>query len=357
MVERRSREGWLAGLILTVGGILLTLAGIQGPAVWAGLIWSVLNGAALAVEAFRKKREWQYLLLILNLIIAGSWVALGEVIEITALPFFFFMPLWVPLYLGRRKTVVLGLIMAFGLMVLWGLQGGLAFNLHKVYLGCGWLLLGVFFYLAWNKVAGEAARVPSLMAEIERWRREYDLTRSILATVEQLALTDDLTGLFNFRYFEQSLERLLNSYHALNHLALVMLDVDHFKEINDQCGHLVGNRVLKELATILKEHTREQDIVTRFGGEEFAIILPGTGYQGAMQVAERIRRAVAGYHFNEDGKTVRLTVSAGIVVWPEDGTNKEELVARADFALYRAKIMGRNSVCPYRQVKEETGGG
>lgn len=267
------------------------------------------------------------------------------------------MPLWVLFYLGRRKNVIFGLLTAFGLMLLWDLQGSRTFNLHKAYLWCGWLLLGVFFYLAWSKVAGEAARVPSLMAEIERWRREYDFTRSLLTTVERLALTDDLTGLFNFRYFGQRLEQLLNPHHALNHVALVMLDVDHFKDINDQCGHLVGNQVLKELATILKKHTREQDIVTRFGGEEFAIILPGTGYQGAVEVAERIRRAVAGYQFNEGGKTLRLTISAGIVVWPEDGTNKEELVARADFALYRAKIMGRNNVCSYRQVKTGTEGG
>jgi hypothetical protein len=89
MVERRSREGWVAGLILTVGGILLTLAGTGGPAVWAGLIWSILNGAALAVEAFRQKKAWQYLLLFLNVIIAGSWVVFGEVGMITALPFFF----------------------------------------------------------------------------------------------------------------------------------------------------------------------------------------------------------------------------------------------------------------------------
>ncbi|GEA17920.1 MAG: hypothetical protein PWR22_1605 [Moorella sp. (in: firmicutes)] len=355
MDEGRSREGWLAGLTLTVGGVLLTLAGPPGPAVWWGLSWSIINGLVLVTGTFFRSRQGQFFLLGVNLVLAGSWLFAGGGAGTPLFPFLLLLPLLVPLYLGQKQVVVAGLVMVLFLGLYWYIKAGLPLNSHSLALWGGWITLAGFCFFAWLKILDEAFKVSSLQAEVDHWHREYKRSLSQLAAVELMAVTDDLTGLFNYRYFEQSLERLLSPQQQLRSLAVLMIDIDHFKEINDSFGHLVGNRVLVELAAILKEHTREQDIVTRFGGEEFAIILPGTDYRGALQVAERIRRAIAEHSFNKAGAPVRLTVSTGIAIWPEDGLNKEELVARADLALYQAKTTGRNSVYPYRMLKAEAG--
>ncbi|KYH31440.1 GGDEF domain-containing protein [Neomoorella mulderi] len=355
MDEGRSREGWVAGLTLAAGGVFLTLAGPPGPAVWWGLSWSIINGLVLVTRTFFRSRRGQFFLLGVNLVLAGSWLFVGGGPGTSFFPFLLLLPLLVPLYLGQKQVVAAGLVMVLFLGLCWYIKAGLPLNSHSLALWGGWIALAGFCFRAWLKILTEALKVSSLQAEVDHWRREYKRSRSQLAAVELMAVTDGLTGVFNYRYFEQSLERLLSPQHQLRSLAVLMVDIDHFKEINDSYGHLVGNRVLTEIAAILKEHTREQDVVTRFGGEEFAIILPGTDYRGALQVAERIRRAVAEHTFNRGGPPVHLTISTGMAVWPEDGVHKEELVSRADLALYQAKTTGRNSVCPYRLLKADSG--
>jgi len=164
--------------------------------------------------------------------------------------------------------------------------------------------------------------------------------------VQEMSITDSLTEVSTRRYFmERATEEIRRSMrHKLN-LSFLMLDLDHFKERNDKFGHLVGDVVLKEVASILKSNLREIDIIGRYGGEEFAIVLIGTGREGAFQVAERIRENIEGAVFKAYDEVVSVTVSAGISVFPDDGVDMESLIESADKALYKAKESGRNKVC------------
>ena len=125
---------------------------------------------------------------------------------------------------------------------------------------------------------------------------------------------------------------------------MMFLDLDHFKETNDKFGHLVGDVVLKETAAVLKDTLREIDIIGRYGGEEFSIVLTGIGRDGALQVAERIRQNVESAVFKAYDEVVSTTVSIGISIFPDDGADTLNLIESADRALYRAKETGRNKV-------------
>ncbi|HVR70067.1 MAG TPA: diguanylate cyclase [Vicinamibacteria bacterium] len=158
------------------------------------------------------------------------------------------------------------------------------------------------------------------------------------------AATDALTGLYNHGFFLQALRREI--LRARRHdllLSLVMVDLDDFKNINDTRGHLEGDRVLVRAAALLGESLREIDIAARYGGEEFAIILPETSRTGAAVVADRIRRRVAA-DFGRRRSGPAVTLSAGVAGYPEDAGTAEELIRRADEALYRAKADGKNRV-------------
>jgi diguanylate cyclase (GGDEF)-like protein len=158
------------------------------------------------------------------------------------------------------------------------------------------------------------------------------------------AVTDPLTGLYNRGFFLQALKRevLRARRHDLL-LSLVMVDLDDFKRINDTRGHLEGDRVLMKAATLIGESLREIDIAARYGGEEFAIILPETSRTGAAVVADRIRRRTAS-DFGRRRTAPPVTLSAGVAGYPEDAGTAEELIRRADEALYRAKADGKNRV-------------
>ncbi len=131
----------------------------------------------------------------------------------------------------------------------------------------------------------------------------------------------------------------------------MMIDADHFKMINDQYGHLTGDQVLHEIGQIIKENVREIDIVGRYGGEEFCVVLPDTDLDGSRVVAERIRRCASNKHIRAYDNTIRISLSAGISIFPTDGKALEELVDKADWALYRAKSQGRNCVVAFGAYK------
>jgi diguanylate cyclase (GGDEF)-like protein len=128
-------------------------------------------------------------------------------------------------------------------------------------------------------------------------------------------------------------------------LAVLMMDLDHFKSVNDTHGHLMGSHVLSEVGRLIARSIRGADVAARYGGEEFVAYLPETDGAGAVQVAERIRMSVETTEFALDGQTARTTISVGIALFPAHGHNLKELVSRADRALYRAKEEGRNRVC------------
>jgi diguanylate cyclase (GGDEF)-like protein len=165
--------------------------------------------------------------------------------------------------------------------------------------------------------------------------------------LEKLATTDGLTGLPNHRIFQEVLDRkLASSARFGNKLSIVFCDLDHFKSVNDVYGHPVGDLVLKRLSSILKkEVARDTDLPARYGGEEFAIICEGTDTEGAVNLAERIRRDIEEEIFHTDQGTFKVTISMGIATYPVHARKKEELIEQADTALYAAKEGGRNRIC------------
>ncbi|HPI78424.1 MAG TPA: GGDEF domain-containing protein [bacterium] len=172
----------------------------------------------------------------------------------------------------------------------------------------------------------------------------------------QLAITDTLTGLFNRRYFDNRLEREMERARERGTtLALLMLDLDHFKRINDTHGHPAGDQVLRELADRMLEGREDGRIVCRVGGEEFAILLPGIEFAEAESKAETIRDASGSrpYVFDADCRqiTQTITISIGVAVFPKDGDNPEALVNKADQALYLAKALGRNRVVSHSAAR------
>jgi diguanylate cyclase (GGDEF)-like protein len=164
--------------------------------------------------------------------------------------------------------------------------------------------------------------------------------------VEVLSVTDSITEVSTRRYFlERFLEETRRSMRHKTNFSLLMLDLDHFKETNDRFGHLVGDVILKEVARILKSNLREIDIIGRYGGEEFAIVLAGTPRSSGHQVAERIRENIERAIFKAYDEVVSTTVSIGVSVFPDDGPDIDSLIEAADKALYKAKETGRNRVC------------
>ena len=170
-----------------------------------------------------------------------------------------------------------------------------------------------------------------------------DLERA-LAEQERLAVTDGLTGLYNRRFVEEMLRlETARAQRTGERLGLIVVDVDHFKSVNDAHGHQAGDEVLQAIAERLVSAVRRPDVVGRYGGEEFVVILPGAGPEVLLELAERCRRAVAGHAFPlRDGAPLPITVSLGVAGLPEHAITARELVRTADRALYLAKAAGRN---------------
>lgn len=162
----------------------------------------------------------------------------------------------------------------------------------------------------------------------------------------ELSLTDELTGIYNRRHFVSVLSREMQQFARLKaDLALLIIDIDHFKRINDTLGHQAGDAVLRELSARISEQIRDFDYFFRIGGEEFALIMPNTGLAEASLVAERLRLAIASREFSVDGKLVPVSISVGLAPAVSDTVDPESLFRAADTLLYRAKNEGRNRVC------------
>ena len=164
--------------------------------------------------------------------------------------------------------------------------------------------------------------------------------------IYRLTIVDGLTQVHNKRYLFEALEReLIRGRRHNRHLAVLMLDIDHFKRINDLHGHLAGDYVLKELARLVQSRIRRDEVFARYGGEEFCIILPETMLDGAVELAERLRVQIEENLFVFQQDKIRVTMSIGGAVLTEDDRNAGELLKRADDKLYEAKNSGRNRVC------------
>ncbi len=187
--------------------------------------------------------------------------------------------------------------------------------------------------LAEDQLREANARLQAHMAEIE----------ALQGKLQEQATRDSLTGLFNRRYLEETLQReIAQALRSGGPLGIVMIDIDHFKELNDAYGHRAGDTALQALGQLLAANTRSSDVACRYGGEEFVLALPGATLEAARERAEHLRRAVEAMRVPYGGATLSLTICAGIAAYPTHGGRADEVLDQADQALYQAKNGGRN---------------
>jgi len=187
-----------------------------------------------------------------------------------------------------------------------------------------------------------------------RTKQAHDRIRKLHITLEQMVVSDPLTGLHNRRYLmDRMLQEMQRSDRHGEPLALAMIDLDAFKPINDQFGHVLGDKVLRAVGSAISKSVRVSDIAARYGGDEFAVILPQTPAEGAMRVCERLLRNISEIVLqDETGRTFRITASLGLAYYPADDVETpEDLVHSADGALYGAKRSGKNRYTAARPVQ------
>lgn len=162
--------------------------------------------------------------------------------------------------------------------------------------------------------------------------------------VKQLAYLDGLTGIFNRRFFEMRImEEIERARRYKSGMAVIMADIDEFKRLNDEFGHVLGDEVLRQVSSVFHQQLRKVDVVCRYGGEEFGLLLTQVNAEQAEAVADKLRKTIAAWQFPGVPRTV--TISAGVAMFPEHGTTRDKLVRAADTALYAAKQAGRNRIC------------
>lgn len=208
--------------------------------------------------------------------------------------------------------------------------------------------------------AGEVARLRAARPLVGAYLREAApvlQAKALMASLRESSLNDALTGLRNRRFLEEYSPTLVaQSRRRQRPMTLMMLDLDYFKTVNDTHGHDVGDQILRELAGILRTHLRESDLVLRYGGEEFLVILVDTGADAAMEVAEKIRGAVEQTVFKVSGGELRKTLSVGLAEYPGDAQAFWQVLKYADVALYAAKERGRNRVVRFEAQMWPSGG-
>ncbi|MHB8171471.1 MAG: GGDEF domain-containing protein [Thermincolia bacterium] len=331
----------------------------------------LFNGLFVPFYLMKRQVNWlkKTLALGVNILIAALWISYTGSTESIFYPSFFFLPIVAATmhggFVDALVTALISTILTLG------------FHYREVGLGPeilqdkGLLVNIVLFFLV-ALVVGYLIKVHreqhsrnlrvndeletaynQLSASHEQLQCYTGIIKKMNKDMERLAITDELTMLYNYRYFQLTLEKEVkgNKYSCLS---LIMLDIDHFKKYNDKFGHAMGNRILAEIARIMKDSVRDADTVVRYGGEEFAVVLPSTDTDEAAYVAERIRYVVENFTFScSDGTPTKVTVSMGIACFPKDSRNKSELISHADLALYRAKQTGRNKVCIYEDDNGE----
>jgi len=228
----------------------------------------------------------------------------------------------------------LGLDMVFPVIALLGLP-----LLEPSWFNVGLSLLGLGFCVLMLLVARQ---INTYSTEALQLRQRNEV---LIKELESQASRDSLTGLINRRYFlAEANQQLLAAHRASHVLALLIIDLDHFKQINDQYGHLAGDEVLVAVVDALKRHLRTGDCLGRLGGEEFALLMPQTSQAEATETAERLRQAAAAVQLCLQGQPMRQTISIGIALLQKDDVSLSSLMHRADLAMYAAKTQGRNRV-------------
>lgn len=201
------------------------------------------------------------------------------------------------------------------------------------------MLAGLGVVVAWLWLTNQLV-VPFAVVALALLSRALHVPR-----LEEEARLDAKTGLANTRHFHEVFaSELARAARYRRPLAVIVADLDHFREVNNTHGHLAGDDVLRGIAEVFRENVRDMDTAARFGGEELCVLLPETRGRDAVEVAERIRDAVERRELDADGTTLRVTLSLGVAAFPDDGATATDLLRCADEALYRAKAEGRNCV-------------
>jgi len=196
-----------------------------------------------------------------------------------------------------------------------------------------------FMTKVFNNMVGQLRRGREELAAINRTLEEKN------AELQELSIRDSLTGLYNRKHLTETLiNEIARSKRHKNTFGVLMIDIDHFKKYNDEYGHLAGDEVLRKMADIFKGSIRECDYTARYGGEEFLIMMPETDSDSTLKAAERIRGVIEKEQFNLKDETLRLTISIGVALYPQNGSDPDSLIDAADTSLYQAKKAGRNRV-------------
>lgn len=181
--------------------------------------------------------------------------------------------------------------------------------------------------------------------QLDEARKKIQMQEEILQKLSRDVNTDFLTQIHNRAAFDKRLEEEFSRFKRYGHIfSLVLLDLDHFKQINDMYGHLAGDKILRATASLLNEEKRSSDFLARYGGEEFAVILPGTGLDAGELVADKFRRKLESATFRYEDVTIHVTLSAGVTMVLDSDDSPQSVVKRADEAIYEAKRNGRNLV-------------
>lgn len=253
-------------------------------------------------------------------------------------------PLWQSLAVVSINTIVIAVVLS--------LLGAQRYNLAFAMLNTAFATIAFGPQLGIHAAVLSVALLSNFEADGERALYEWALVLAILLALVAIlgrvtrlhrdSLIDAVTHLRNHRYFQVRLrEELARSKRHGRPTALLLLDLDDFKRVNDRFGHAVGDQVLRDIGELLAENARTTDIVCRYGGEELAVILPETALEAATQVAERLRDAV---QKRQDERDMRVTLSAGVAICPDHGMDADSLIGAADAAMYRAKRDGKNRV-------------
>ncbi|MFO7893738.1 MAG: GGDEF domain-containing protein [Longimicrobiales bacterium] len=360
MKEERKQEIKARGVTLATGGLAMALLLIVGMRVlgltdisyeewlWAALGTVFIQGALLVVAVRGLDRHipgdphYLYTPLLGAMVLLALYMYLAPEMRFIILLGWFVALLFMAGLGGFRAVVTLSTVMTLG------------------YLTVGWLLdrQGYPLSLAFEGGVAGSVFVISVYAGVvfEQLRAERREMRDLRLRLADMALTDPLTQLPNRRHFEEVLRAELDRVRRYGgQCSVAIADVDFFKHYNDKLGHLAGDRALMELADVMRREIRLHDMVARFGGEEFSMIMINAGKDEALPILERLRTEVEEHPFRQRDiqPTGRLTISAGLASFPEDGTTYEEILGEADAALYEAKHAGRNQVRVAGEEKEE----
>ena len=311
---------------LTLGGfaVLQALAGNYPFAILEVLCTALLLFGAWRIERARHLHLWIYLYLIPTFCFILYIIVMPDA-SAAAFVWLYMIPLLAYLLLGKQRAFLLTAPFMFAGLLLYFADNHLTLDTHGLIdLGnaalCGVLIL-VFVHI-------------------------YDgLRMQAYEELQRLAQTDSLTGVASRGSFQHALQRSIQEAERSNgHLVLVLLDVDHFKQVNDQWGHEAGDMALQHICQILQQRLRVTDFLGRLGGEEFGLLLRHTDSTGADPLVEKLRKQIAEQPLEYDGEQIALSATFGLATWPVDGRSAAELYRAADRRLYSGKQRGRNQL-------------